>query len=726
MNGFSFLYSRRHGRDAGSDPVGRRTRETWNAAAPVAIGLRWTFLSLLCVLLVVAAGCPSNKQQSTIRAKIGTSAARVPADSPLLRSVADTLNHLPGEVDLTMRPPEVVVAAVSSRDHQPVYAVVLDYSLSNPRKKSGALNVFNVPRRNGRFKLARPGDKLRYFALRDKKTDKVMPIKKDLTVREVIDDNSLVTLEAFDASAQQALMQPERVEIWRFSDDRVNQIQRRLSNYVRRGLPDRGWRPTPDEKARRRLIKLLNQWSRSVAPTTDWKVDPLLDTLPESTAQFVDRKRLADPTYSDLDGFRLQEAIWLRDIARSVAADARNDLEVASRLFDWTTRNIQLEDGSGPGPNESDKPSAALPFAGGSLWEILLYGQGDAEDRAWVFINLCRQAGLTAVELALDTDTQDDATSDISGRSPESAPAPAGRLRPWLPAVWLDADFYLFDTRLGLPLPGPDGMGVATLAQVMSDASLLRGLDLSELEEYGVSVADLRRVVALIESTPASLSERMARLESALSGDAKVVLTAQPTAVAEAIGSSKSIAESRLWARPFLMLRHPPSLDEEARQRQVDKFEIFAYRPKLFKARVLQFQGDLDGSEGAKYYYRQSRPADSKLKQMEYEDRLQRSGEDRKYDKFAIFRSAKYYASYWLGIATYESGMHEVAVDFFKVKTLDATPDGSYTHGARYNLARAYEALGRTEEAIALYEADQSPQRYGARLRAQRLRAQEQ
>jgi len=55
---------------------------------------------------------------------------------------------------------------------------------------------------------------------------------------------------------------------------------------------------------------------------------------------------------------------------------------------------------------------------------------------------------------------------------------------------------------------------------------------------------------------------------------------------------------------------------------------------------------------------------------------------------------------------------------------LEAYPDGPWTNAARYNLARVREATGELPEAIKLYEQDKSPQRYGNRLRAQRLKSQ--
>ena len=56
--------------------------------------------------------------------------------------------------------------------------------------------------------------------------------------------------------------------------------------------------------------------------------------------------------------------------------------------------------------------------------------------RARIFILLARQLHIDAVMLGIET------------RS--------GRPRAWLPAVLLGDQLYLFDTQLGLPIPGPE------------------------------------------------------------------------------------------------------------------------------------------------------------------------------------------------------------------------------------------------------------------------------
>ena len=78
-------------------------------------------------------------------------------------------------------------------------------------------------------------------------------------------------------------------------------------------------------------------------------------------------------------------------------------------------------------------------------------------------------------------------------------------------------------------------------------------------------------------------------------------------------------------------------------------------------------------------------------------------------------------AAYWLGIILFEQQSFDRAKQYFEM-TLRAAGANPWTNGARYNLARCYEALGQFPKAIELYEADRSPQRNGNYLRAARLK----
>ncbi len=221
----------------------------------------------------------------------------------------------------------------------------------------------------------------------------------------------------------------------------------------------------------------LNQWYLQEHPKIAWQPDPLVAELPDELRGTMAVK-LLDSTQYRLpdDAWFLQESVWLRDISRAARGDQFEDLDVAQRLFDWTVRNIQLE----PDADPSAQPLQRRAF------EILLNGRGQARDRAWVFTLLARQQGLDVVLLGFEA----------YGDKPA---------RLWLPALLSGDHLYLFDCRLGLPIPGPEGKGVATLAQVVADPELLRRLDLDEAHSYPVTADDLQHVVAFVEGSPRSL-----------------------------------------------------------------------------------------------------------------------------------------------------------------------------------------------------------------------------
>ena len=76
----------------------------------------------------------------------------------------------------------------------------------------------------------------------------------------------------------------------------------------------------------------------------------------------------------------------------------------------------------------------------------------------------------------------------------DSLSAKAGQAEPaipWLCAALVGGQTYLFDARVGLPVPGPDGQGVATLNQALADPAILERMDLPGQSPYGTSRASL-------------------------------------------------------------------------------------------------------------------------------------------------------------------------------------------------------------------------------------------
>jgi hypothetical protein len=292
----------------------------------------------------------------------------------------------------------------------------------------------------------------------------------------------------------------------------------------------------------------------------------------------------------------------------------------------------------------------------------------------------------------------------------------------WLAALVLDKDVYLFDTRLGLPIPGPNGEGVATLAQVRQDESLLRQLDLSDAA-YPLDASSFKSAVALVVADTFDLSRRAHQLESKLTGDDHLVLTSNASAQADRLKSVPGIETVRLWEFPFRTLRDQLLLDRNARYREALAFEPFAVRPLLWKARMRHFQGRReaekdaidevvdDHREAAGLYTSPAvRPKNRDIIQTT-------SDEKRRVDAIA-----KLNATYWVGLLSFDRGKYDVAAHWLGLPelTVEASP---WSGGARYNLARALEAQGNLEQAIELLENDTSPQRHGNRLRARQLRA---
>lgn len=91
-------------------------------------------------------------------------------------------------------------------------------------------------------------------------------------------------------------------------------------------------------------------------------------------------------------------------------------------------------------------------------------------------------------------------------------------------------------------------------------------------------------------------------------------------------------------------------------------------------------------------------------------------------DKRRVDNAAKLSATYWLGLLSFDDGRYDVAAHWLGRPEL-TDEKGPWADGARYNLARAYEAQGKLEEAIPLLEKDTSPQQHGNKLRARRLKA---
>lgn len=341
----------------------------------------------------------------------------------------------------------------------------------------------------------------------------------------------------------------------------------------------------------------LNQWlARQDFEPGKWEVDPMFRNLPRALREHPAFRGLEYLDYSLADLSFLQQSLWLNDIAQRVSRepapanlapwiagiekdgqiDAARQLRQAERLFDWTVRNIQLKPLLPPpkGPEltveEAKKADQRPPYERGVAgpgyqqlpFQTLQYGQGDAWERGRLFLQLCRQAGIPAVMLGIIHENE------------------LGGPQAWAAAVLVSDEFYLFDPQLGLPIPGPERKGIATLTQFIADEALRKALQPVGGPAYPVTAEALKNVAVLIDAQPEVLSRRMQLLEAPLNNarlqsrsepklkdeekDERlpIVLTHAPSEWEKKFRRVKHISSVSLWRVPYEAILYAMAMPE--------------------------------------------------------------------------------------------------------------------------------------------------------------------
>ena len=296
----------------------------------------------------------------------------------------------------------------------------------------------------------------------------------------------------------------------------------------------------------------LNRWvgySKEHLLNTPWAPDATLAPLVEQYSELPVSERFGELNFLNTDPYYLQQSYWISLVAKRLATSQRyqpfelyrlaaDNLDVSEldkpvdqifkqlnglssddearslaesmKVFDWVCRNINL-DSDAPldeseiedfilNPNK-EGAAAGVPGLGYQRypWQTMLYGRGDYVERAKLMMLVLRQLQIDSVLLATG----------------ENA-------KPWAVAVAIEDDYYLFDTKLGLPIPGKKMGSIATLKIVQENPELLNALDLSTDEslaadtKYWVRPDDLKSLTALLYASPDSASRRMKALQGDL------------------------------------------------------------------------------------------------------------------------------------------------------------------------------------------------------------------
>ena len=206
----------------------------------------------------------------------------------------------------------------------------------------------------------------------------------------------------------------------------------------------------------------------------------------------------------------------------------------------------------------------------------------------------------------------------------------------------------------------------------------------------------------------------MKLLETKLTGQNKIILSSSPRQIADRLQGRPLIAETRVLDGPVRSVALARAADQPGKAAPLgQRLAGAAFHHAAAPRRALEFKGEFDGERGAKAYFLKSRRSDDNLAKSNL------SPQER-----ALWGRAKQDASYWLGLIAFEQQNYDVAADYFARRTLELSPGGPWTEGARYNLARTYESSDQLDKAIDLLQSDSSPQKHGNRLRARRLKAQ--
>jgi tetratricopeptide (TPR) repeat protein len=277
-----------------------------------------------------------------------------------------------------------------------------------------------------------------------------------------------------------------------------------------------------------------------------------------------------------------------------------------------------------------------------------------------------------------------------------------------------------------MEVPGPDGTGVATLEDAMSDPAVLERMNLPGQSPYGTSLASLvgspTKIGILLDSSRGYFSPKMKLLQSELGGEYRTNLFREPAEQRDhfAYVLGRNAGEIKLWSLPFEVEARLFNDGQFVASIQQSLF-LFKREYPLIYARVKQLRGDLEGAtnEYVKLRFKENAPLINN-KNLSIGKEVQ-AGLDA-------------YATYYLALAHLEKAMLEDrppdrAAELFEntLKLLpEPGPSRPYYHmlrwGANANLGRIYEAKKDGARAIA-YETrpDPTTQGHGNLVRAREL-----
>jgi len=482
----------------------------------------------------------------------------------------------------------------------------------------------------------------------------------------------------------------------------------------------------------RLAVQKLNHYFEGTSPT-EYRLGSVARAYLQTQMPPPELNDLENRTWSLRDARHLEDCMMYYGIATRVAGTGE-ELKRVRRVFDWAMRQVQLVP-AGSLRAERLGQAYARPY------DVLLRGmatesEGFWGERAWLFMALCRQLG---IDTGLITYTKGDSLERGIPKYAPNLPLETvllGAKKPtkppiiWICAALIDDKAYLFDARLGLEIPSPDGDGVATLEQALTDPVVLERMNLLGQTAYGTSRASLlsspTKIGILIDSSPGYFSPKMKLLQGELAGEHRAILyrdaAEQRDHFAHVLG--RRIGEVGFWGLPYQVLERLFKDPRFVESIQASLY-VFGREFPLVYARVKQLRGELDEAipEYVNLRGRQDAPLVNDKKKTIPKD---------------VQDAMDIYATYYLGLAHLDRNFndqaeHEDNLDHAALmfeRTLALLPEPGFNQpfynmfrwGANANLGRIYEAKKDYRRAIAHYgQRDPTYQYVGNQFRAREL-----
>jgi hypothetical protein len=230
--------------------------------------------------------------------------------------------------------------------------------------------------------------------------------------------------------------------------------------------------------------------------------------------------------FRPLDAYHVELCLRLREVAEQMHLHGLPALQQAEQAFAWVVRQVALR---------AERDDGLLPPGA-----VLQRGEGSAHERALLFLAFLHQLDLDGCMIACPTDD--------------------GSPRYWIPGALVGegakTEIYLFDTRLGVPLPGPDG--VATLRQLQQQPELLAPLRLGKKHDYDVTAAQVKAAQVHLVAPLSAVAPRLAYLEDVLEKRDRLRLAVDPANLLKRLAMASG-GEVGVWNRRAAPGQPPPS-----------------------------------------------------------------------------------------------------------------------------------------------------------------------